>query len=1177
MEWLLILGLGAWAWITSNRVDVLNRRIDELSRALNQAAPAPRSRVSAGEAHTPANAEEPLLLTEIVPEESAESALLLDTPLPVASNDTEDFDPAEEPLSSLEPLHETPRPAAPALPPMAARAPRGSIEKWLAENGLAWLAGAALALGGIYLVAEAAQQGWFTPPVRLGSATLLGAALIGASEWARGARAGAFAHPLVAALFAGAGAATLYAVAWAAHGIYHFMDWGPAGLALALCSALLLALSTRHGQALGVLAIIGAMFVPPLASLGEWPAPALTLYISAVGLAGFGLAGLRRWPWPAAATLAGLYAWFAAAIGGDDTLRALLLLCLASLGGVALGLRRAAGDDHGDDWRQTQTAMPVATICIGGVLVIWTWLSVAPSPQASPAGPLLAALLHVALAAGTIRARLAHTAAFAVAAGALVFGLASFMRARAAFAPLEPLNYFWALAAAPALGLAALAARPDRHGRTLVAGFGAVGAALLVLLAVFTRAPWHAPMVWAPLFAGAALLFAAAWFTSRHTAAPERAGDVDFWAASGAGLTLIGIESLAPASLRPGADALAALAFAFVLDRFRWRALKWVALSSAALCLAHALSSEFTGATLVGAFPIWRALLVLLASAVALFAASRASQASARDTGEALSGAAIMALVLAAFLGLRWFAAHGLAAPLDAFTEEALHALTFIVAGFVALPRDTKNLGFISRWRGHALMGLGLIMAMVQAGLWENPWWGANPASPLGPPIFNPQALAFAAPAGLAMAAASRLYQNQPMAGRIFAGTGALFALMWTLVEIRRLFHGATSPSAEIGLFEAHCYALVALGGALATLLVARRRAAKDAARPFTQDLARISRGVAGTGIVIAALIMVLLRHPLWGGQDGAQSGETSVSLALLAQAGACALSLVIGRVLSRSDGVECSRFIAAAGAVLFAWSLGHAAIAWLHHRAAMDDGGGLSGLEGFAHALWPLTLVIVGAALTDRAASQSMPRAYVHDLRAIWSVAVWPALIWSALGLWLVFNPWWGGEPAFAASPLAAIIGLAALALAAWLSVRAAKIKYARFASTLAPIARVVCIGHLFVALSLLIRRLYQGPDMRAVLEAGSFETWTYSAAWALFGAGTLALGALRKDSVLRWSGLGILFFVTLKVIAFDTAHLDGVIRAGSVLVLGAILAGATLAARRLGGGREIVPDKTS
>jgi hypothetical protein len=104
----------------------------------------------------------------------------------------------------------------------------------LAEKGLAWIAGIALAMGAIYLVSIAAQSAWFTAPVRLASALVLGAIILGVSEWTR--RIGLArppGHPLVSSLLAGAGVVVFYATTWAAHGIYQFIDWPAATFALA--------------------------------------------------------------------------------------------------------------------------------------------------------------------------------------------------------------------------------------------------------------------------------------------------------------------------------------------------------------------------------------------------------------------------------------------------------------------------------------------------------------------------------------------------------------------------------------------------------------------------------------------------------------------------------------------------------------------------------------------------------------------------------------------------------------------------------------------------------------------------------------------------------------------------------------------------------------------------------
>ena len=1174
MEWLFIFGLGFWAWLMWNRIDTLTKRVDELTHAHNETVVALDAMQAASPVTNPPPPQEDprgelLLDTPLPPEPAPEpkplwaqrlgeyrEPLLLDTPLPEAANEEE----LEAP-PALEPRPEPPRPSF-GPKQKAERAPSGkSLERWITENGLALLGGGAFLLSVIYLV----QQGLITPLMSLFGAAALGVAAIGVSEWVRrGGKLGGFAHPLAAAVLAGAGAASLYTTAWAAHGLLHYIDWGWAALLLALCAALLLGLSLLHGWVLGVFAILGALIAPALTQANAWPTAALTLYVGAVAAAGFGVAALRRWPWVAGATLVGLYGWFISAIASGEIGRALVLVSIASIGGAAMGLRKPLADSDGDRWSDAHNHLPVIAICLSSILLLWSWLTLAEQTAPRLDMAIVIGLFHVALAAGAVRARVAHPAAFAVAVGAFVFGAMIFLQVRNPFGTFGQSFYFWALSAAPAIGLAALAARPDRHGRALVSGAGAIGAALMAALGVFVRDGWADIQVWAPMFASAAIMFIAARVTAREAA--DRTEDLatDFWAYGAAFLTLVGLQSLSPDFLKPAAMGAFALGLATLFYRLQWRAFGHASIVAAMFALAHSLSAGFPSSATLETTPVLRTIFVLIGASAFLNAAAALARARQRDTGEALMSGMVLITVIAVFHAVRWIASGGAGFPLDRATEVALNALTIISAGFISLPRG-ESPGIIAQLRGHLLMASGLMFSLLAFGLSANPWWGVSPATVIGPPIANTLALAFAAPAGLALAAAARLYNSNLFAARAYAIAGSLLGLAWAMLEVRYAFVGAGGmASAPIGLFEAHCYALVWLASGWAVVFFARRREAVDATRPFTHDFARVSRGVAVASVAIAAFIMLLLRHPWWGAQLGADTNELSTSLSVLAQAAAVVLTLLIGRALSKTTGVERARFVAASAAVVFALSFGHAAIRWLHHRAAMDDGVGLTGLEGFAHALWPLALVLAGSTLTQRAPGRDTVRAYLHDLGAIWGAAIWPAMAWAAFGLWFVFNPWWGATPAYAATWLAALVGLFALGLAAWFSAFAHRVPHIRFAERFAQVARIAVVGHLFVALSLTIRRFYQGPDMRAALEAGGLETWTYSALWALYGAGVLGFGIQRRDATLRWCGLALLLFVTGKVALFDTQELDGVPRVASLLALAVVLIGSAVLSQR-------------
>jgi|CXWL01.1.fsa_nt_gi uncharacterized membrane protein len=990
MEWLFILPLAAWAWLQSQRIDALTRRLADLERGL-------------------AAAREPLLLTHPLPPDD-DDVLVLDTPLPEASNDAAPVTPLtfpDQPATTLKPKQSSRR-----------------FEKWLAENGFAWLGGGAVTLGVIFLVAFATQQGWFTPLVRLTCALILGFTLIAASEWTR--RLGAKrppGHPLVGAMLAGAGVASLYAVTWAAYGLYHYLGWGTAAAMLLLCAIILGGLSLLHGQALGALAIVAALLAPPLTSLGGWSATALTLYVCAASAAGLGLAALRRWAWVAVATMGGLYLWFAAAIAADEVWRALTLLSFASIGAAGLVLRAPLTEAPATplSWGRTRALAPSIAISVSSVLLLWTWLAIAPAPSHHIVGPALIGAFHVALAASALRARLAAPATLVIAIGALALGFVAYLRNRFYFAPLGEEFFPAVLLAAFTIAASASAARPHRSARSLVAAAGALGAALLTALAASTAIDWHGIAAWAPLFVGAGLLFGAAWRGAREGQGESADRAVDLWAGASAALLLLGVESAFTEAARVVADAGAALLLAAGFTWRGWRALRWAALSAAALSLAHAFAPALMGAALSGTLSLWRALLVLAAAAALLYGAARFAgrRVAPAATAEALHAAAIISLLIAAFLALRWIAGGGAGAPLDAFTESALRTLGLLAAGHILMPRQDQRLGHIGQWRGHVLMGTGLLVALLSPALALNPWWGEAPATITGPLLLNAQALAFAAPAAIAVANAARLPASQPLLARCYVVAGAVLGLVWLPLEIRHAFHGANMSEA------------------------------------------------------------------------------------------------------------------------------------------------GFVGLEGFAHALWPLALALAASAFVTRSEN---PRRDVL-LRAC-GFAVWPALVAAGLGLWLIFNPWWGLAPSRVASPLAALAGLVGLTFTAWASAIAPRLQRAPWPMTLAQAATIASVGHVIVTATLIVRWLHHHADMAAA-PTGSAEMWTYSAVWALLGAGVFWFGTQRDDAIQRWSGIAILLATTGKVLLLDMAQLTGIIRVGSFLGLGAILLTIAWRARRFGSAR--------
>ncbi|MBL8545098.1 MAG: DUF2339 domain-containing protein [Hyphomonadaceae bacterium] len=1181
--WVLaFLPLGVWVWLLAQRIDGLARRVAELELqlfTLRSTSPSAGQPQDSGSPAPPSAPSEELLLTEVVPDD----VLVLDNPLPEASNDTSEpatpqpAAPApaaspprmHSPLLLDDPIMESPEAETRPLPPPKPQAPPKRLDQWLAENGLAWIAGIALSMGAIYLVAVAAQSAWFTPTVRLVAALVLGAALLGASEWTR--RIGITrppGHPLMSALLAGAGVVVFYTTTWAAHGLYHFIDWPGGAALLMLCALALIGLSLMHGQALGVLAIGLALLAPAIASSTIWPSWALALYVAIVSAGGFALAFFKRWSWAALTTVLGLYFWFFASIAIDDVRRALIFASIASIGGVLAAFRAPLADESKErlSWSAVSSLGPSIAISISSALLVWAWLAVAPIVSGMIAGPALISIFHVALASYSVRERHAAPVTLAVAVAALTISFVAFLRARVAIGPLGPDFYPTILLAAFSCVICALFANPHRTGRILIAAAGATGAAVLTLLAAFSRVDWHAVAAWLPLFAASLLSFAAAWYAEKS--AQDRKTDVAvaWWAGAGAALVLLGVESSFPAEARALGHAAATLLFVAGFVWRGWRVTAWSTLTGAALTIAQALSPSLINPILSGVFPLWAGLLILLGAAVLLFGGSTIVRRSNANTlvAEALSAATAITLLVGLFVALRWIAAGGAGLALDGFTETSLRVLALLAAGLILLPRIHETPGFIGAWRGHALLGLGLLYALTVPGILLNPWWGGPGRAVVnGMPIVNALALAFAASAALAFWAAIRLYARQRTAARAYAIAGGALSLIWLIMEIRHAFHSGSMASPEIGLFEAACFALAFLGLALAFTVVARVRARKNPHRPFTEDLMHSMRSVSWGGIGASALIVLALQHPIWGTHDSASSNAFSTMLAVLAQAVAIVLALALGRALSVSRTAEPTRFAAASAAVLFAWSFGHSAIRWLHHRGYMDDGAAPYALEGLAHALWPLILVITGAVLTRFAPGRDTTRAYLYDLQSIWSAAIWPALGFAGLGMWALFNPWWGAWPAHLISGAGAFMALLAYGAAAALSYVAPDVPHVRGMKWMVPTATIACATHIFVAATLIVRWAYHGADM-ATARPGEIELWIYSGIWAVLATAALALGAVRNDPVLRWIGLAIFAITIAKVFFIDTAQLSGVIRAGSFIALGAIAAASTWMSRR-------------
>jgi uncharacterized membrane protein len=1005
--WLFVVGLAVWVLVIQGRLASAEAQLRDMRRRSAVERPAAPDPVRTATATAAPGAPR---AADVAEDKVAAAEALPPTAAPPAPSpwDVEDR-PAVEPAPS--------RPLAPA----AARRPGVSLSTWLSENGLAWLGGGALALGGALLAAYAAQQGFFTPALRIAAAIVLGFAMLGAGEWIRrqtGAPGGR--HALAAAMASGAGAATLYAAVWAAYALYHFLPAPAAAGVLAAVSLGLLALAFVHGEPLALLALLGAFAAPVVCALPSWNGVALDGYLVLIAATGLAAASLRDWGRAGLLTLGVAALWILArGLSADVEGAGGLVVAMPAIAILAAARRRRLSPPS--DTATLLSRLPV--IALVGACALWALFAASRARDPALAQAIVGAAL-AGLAAGAARLDLARPRLLAAPA----LGLALVAAARWAAPTLapganSPLWFLVPIAATAGAGLALVLA-DNRRAEGAIIGAAAGALALTLLRADLAAATAVAPgLVF--IAAGALFLGGAAMIARRSPTAAEDLA-VAAWVGAGAEALGLAIHSTLAGRPEPLAYGLLSLVLALASRRLPWRGLPEAAALAALFSLLSLLGARFAGPAMSGA-TAWTA--VALGGGAAVLAQTGAwwtlrGRAGAGAGADAVSTSALVSGLLTAFLVLRlWAAPHGTEpALLDHATEAAFRTVLLLAAGLVLAVRGGASL--FARARGPVFLGLGVVHGIALGVVAFNPWWGwatsARPAVP-GPPVFDAIAVAYLAPALLLAAAAGR---RGIVAARAWAAAALLFAAVWAVMEIRRLFHGPHLAVGDVQYGEAAAYGASLLSLAWLAAFAARTAGPRAASAGVARGVTTVRWG----GLILAVWLLCVSASPWWGPLAGA-----------------------------------------------------------------------------FHAPLLLLLLLVLGVALT--------------------------------LAL--------GRQPAAAAQPM---FGTA---------------------------VRSVAVLEVFSLLTLLIRFAFHGAAMRTPLREASVETWTYSAAWALYGLMILAAGARGGDRVLRWLGLAVLLATTAKVFLFDMATLEGVIRAASFLALGALLLIGALAARRLGAGaRSAAPE---
>ena len=754
-------------------------------------------------------------------------------PMPVAEArlPAAEAEPPEAPTEEPRPPSSVPPVALP--PPVESggwrsygpSAPEGgwSLEQELGARWPVWIGGLALALGGIFLVRFAIDQGWFVPAARIAMGALLSVGLLAAGEWFRRAERRALIAALPAAdipaVLTAAGTATAFGTAFAAHALYGFIGPGAAFVLLGAIGIATMLAAALHGPALAGLGLAGS-FVTPLLVSSPTPKPwPLVVYLAVVSASALLLARLRVWRWLATLVVAGVFVWgiiLPSAFGlielewaNPSLVHVLVQLALVS---ALVAIEPSLGTADAEATPERYAILSLGVISSLAVIVI---MSLDPKPPgwvalvASMAG-VLALTAYVA----------APAAIAAVHSGALVLTTAlswpglrdpevlsrNLWPAVAQALPVpESIEIYLVVSMGLSLAVAGSAALRLWRGPTLplpttaIYLVAATLTPLLVLIVDYLRVTQFDHSI---RFAGIglvlSLIFASLAASFQRRARPEvlaqRLPTGGLSAASLAAFSFALVTSLDRGYLTV-ALALSALGTAFVAVRLDIRPLRHAVSVLALVVLARVIWDPRIMGADIGRLPLVNWLLLGYGvPALAFWASARLLLSRGPDLAGRIADAA--ALLFAALLGFyeihHWLNAGDITVLRSTHIEQGLFALLAIGFAYVLLKADMAAENPVYRYASHIFAAVSALVIVLGLGITYNPYLSTERIA--GPPVLSSLALAYLLPAMAAgwLAHASRKARPARPPQYVLAASALAILLLvgYVTLELRHIFQG---------------------------------------------------------------------------------------------------------------------------------------------------------------------------------------------------------------------------------------------------------------------------------------------------------------------------------------------------------------------------------------------------
>lgn len=195
--------------------------------------------------------------------------------------------PAPAPRPAAPP---SPRPTPPPPPPPPAA--RFDWEALIGVKLFSWIAGIALVFAAIFFLKLSIDSGWLTPPLRMAIGLLTGIALLVVCEL-KAARN----YQVTANALDGAGIAILFSTFFASHVLWKLLDAVPTFAAMAVVTAVAVALSIRRDSLfIALLGLVGGFATPAILSTGEDRPIGLFTYLLLLNAGLAWVAYKKNWP-----------------------------------------------------------------------------------------------------------------------------------------------------------------------------------------------------------------------------------------------------------------------------------------------------------------------------------------------------------------------------------------------------------------------------------------------------------------------------------------------------------------------------------------------------------------------------------------------------------------------------------------------------------------------------------------------------------------------------------------------------------------------------------------------------------------------------------------------------------------------------------------------------------------